>query len=748
MILTRNVEAFVVSDVASVREALAKARRNRVRTLFAVDASGRLVGALSSGDVHRWLLEQAEVDLSCPVGRACNRSVLSVPEGSAPREISARFTDRIDALPVVDGQGRLVALALRGRPRLRIGEAVVGPGEPVFVVAEIGNNHNGSVARAKELVDLAAEAGADCVKFQLRDLRSLYGSAVERDEGEDLGSQYVLDLLRRFNLEPEALFEIFDHARARGILPLCTPWDVPSFEALERYGVAAYKIASADLTHHELLARVADAGRPLLLSTGMSSEAEILDAVRLLGERGAEFALLHCNSTYPTPYKDVNLRYLTRLAEIAQVPVGYSGHERGWMVPVAAVALGACVIEKHLTLDRDLEGSDHKVSLLPDEFREMVQAIRATEAALGLGDSERVVTQGERLNRETLAKSLAAAVDLAAGEVITREKIEVVSPGRGLQPDQLRRLIGTAAPRPLARGELFYPSDLCDESFAPRDFAFDRPWGLPVRFHDFAELTADAEPDFVEFHLSYRDLDLDPADFLPARSELGFAVHAPELFAGDQVLDLASDDPAVRALGRENLARVVDLTRRLVPFFARPRRPLIVTNVGGFSADAPLDPDRRDALYARVAEELAALDTKGVEIVPQTMPPFPWHFGGQRHHNLFLAADEIRAFCQRSGARVCLDLSHTRLACNHHGWDLARFMATVGEFVAHLHVADARGVDEEGLQVGDGEIDFHHFGQLAARFCPRASFIPEVWQGHKNKGEGFWKALGRLEGLL
>ena len=748
MIVTRSVEAYLVSDAASVREALAKARRGRVRTLFVVDDSGRLVGALSSGDVHGWLLAQSDVDLACPVGRACNRSVRSLPAGTAPGAIAAAFTDSIDALPLLDDRGRLVSIAFRGRPLLRIGERAIGPGEPVFVVAEIGNNHNGSVERAVELIERAREAGADCVKFQLRDLGHLYGGAVERDEGEDLGSQYVLDLLRRFNLTPEQMAQVFEHARARGILPLCTPWDLPSLRALEACGLDAYKIASADLTHHELLRAAAESGRPLLVSTGMSSEAEIRDAVRLLGECGAAFVLLHCNSTYPTPYKDVNLRYLTRLAEIAQVPVGYSGHERGWSVPVAAVALGACVIEKHLTLDRELEGSDHKVSLLPDEFRAMVDAIRATEAALGCGDSERALSQGERLNREALAKSLAAAVDLVPGDVITRDKLTVVSPGRGLQPDRLPELLGRSVSREMARGGLFYASDLQSESFEPRDFEFERPWGLPVRFHDFRELTAEVQPDFVEFHLSYRDLELDPADYLPVHSELGLVVHAPELFARDRVLDLASEDPAERALGCENLARVVELTRRLTAFFARPRRPLIVANLGGFSADAPLDPARRAELYARVEDGLSRIDTRGVEIVPQTMPPFPWHFGGQRYHNLFLAADEIADFCRRRGARICLDLSHTKLACNHYGWDLAAFMASVGEFVAHLHVSDARGVDGEGLPIGEGEIDFHHFAQLARRHCPGASFIPEVWQGHKNKGEGFWKALAKLEGLL
>ena len=747
MIVTRNTGAYVVPDAASLREALDKARQNRVRTLFVVDATGRLVGALSSGDIHGWLLAQEEVDLSRRVVEACNRDVQSLVAGTPRSEIAARFTERIDALPLVDASGHLVSLAFRGRPELRIANFRIARGAPAFVIAEIGNNHNGSVKLAKELVDHAVEAGADCVKFQLRDLAELYGDSLERDEGEDLGSQYVLDLLRRFNLAPEAMFEVFEHARSRGILPLCTPWDLKSLEALERYGVEAYKVASADLTNHELLAAVAETGKPMLVSTGMSNEAEILEAIRLLDERAAPFALLHCNSTYPTPYKDVNLRYLKRLQELSQGPVGYSGHERGWSVVVAAVALGASVIEKHLTVDRSLEGNDHKVSLLPDEFAAMVEALRSTEAALGQGEP-RKVTQGERINREALAKSLAAAVDLKAGDTITRDQVAVVSPGRGLQPSYLRQLVGSVARRDVARGGLFYPSDLGEERPGPRDFRFSRAWGIPVRFHDFAALTRGLRPDLVEFHLSYRDLDLDPDDFLPASSDLACVVHAPELFAGDQVLDLAAESAAVRARGVANLARVVELARRLGARFSGSGPVPIVANLGGFSADAPLPPERRAALYDRVEASLARLDCEGVEILAQTMPPFPWHFGGQRHHNLFLDPDEIRAFCRRSGLRVCLDLSHTRLACAHFGWDLGRFLESVGEFVAHMHVADARGVDEEGLQIGEGDVDFHHFGELAARHCPQASFIPEVWQGHTNGGEGFWLALHRLENLL
>jgi N-acetylneuraminate synthase len=181
--------------------------------------------------------------------------------------------------------------------------------------------------------------------------------------------------------------------------------------ALEAYGMAGYKVASADFTNHDLLTAMARTAKPLIASTGMSSEAEIIASVALLRQEGASFALLHCNSTYPAPYKDVNLAYMNRLKELGDCPVGYSGHERGWFVPVAAIALGASVIEKHFTVDRAMEGNDHRVSLLPDELRAMVEAIRATEQSMGTA-AEREVTQGEMMNREVLAKSLHAATDI------------------------------------------------------------------------------------------------------------------------------------------------------------------------------------------------------------------------------------------------------------------------------------------------------------------------------------------------
>jgi sialic acid synthase SpsE/sugar phosphate isomerase/epimerase len=747
MIITKNLLPYVVSKAGTVREALSKGHKNKVRTLFVVDENGLLYGTLSSGDISKWLLLNKHVDLSSSVSQACNTSYKSVNHGAPPTEIAEQFTTRIDVLPLVDSRGLLLALAFRDRKEIYIGNYRIGEKHPVFIIAEIGNNHNGSIALAKKLIDKAIWAGADCVKFQLRDLSTLYNQTSKTNEDEDLGSQYVLDLLERFNLTAEQMCEVFDYCKEKKILHLCTPWDIKSLSILEQYGIEAYKVASADLTNHNLLIEIAKTGRPMLVSTGMSSEAEIIKSIQLLNDYGAIYVLLHCNSTYPTPYKDINLNYLSRLKELSQGPVGYSGHERGFSVPIAAVALGARVIEKHFTVDRKLEGNDHKVSLEPEEFQNMVKGIRKVEKAFGK-DSKRQISQGEMINRENLAKSLIATISIAKGDVIANDMIAIRSPGKGLQPIYIEKLVGKRAKRDIQAGDFFFSSDIEDQQYIPKPFQFRRPWGVPVRFHDFHKIEAISKPDFVEFHLSYKDIELNSSDYIHDKYRTGYMVHAPELFEGDHILDLVSPDEIYLKRSIHNITRVIKLTKILNKSFPSTLKPLIVTNMGGFSQNCHLPLDSRDELYEKLKSSLKQIDTSGVELIAQTMPPFPWHFGGQSYHNLFVDPYEISKFCDDTGLRICLDISHSKLACNYYEWNFKEFIKTVGPYTAHLHIVDAKGIDQEGLQIGSGDIDFEYLGELLDKYCPNSGFIPEIWQGHKNDGEGFWMALTKLEPYL
>jgi N-acetylneuraminate synthase len=292
----------------------------------------------------------------------------------------------------------------------------------------------------------------------------------------------------------------------------------------------------------------------------------------------------------------------------------------------------------------------------------------------------------------------------------------------------------------------FFPSDLVDTITGPRPFYFNRPWGLPVRWHDYRQMLAQSNMTLLEYHLSYKDMDVDLSKWFDEKLEIDFVVHAPELFAGDHILDLASPHDDYRARSIAEIQRVIELTRELRQWhLGSDSAPCIIINMGGFSHSVALPVDQRGEMYARIEDSLAKLDSVGVELIPQTMPPFPWHFGGQSFHNLFIDPAEIANFCERNRMRVCFDISHSQLACNHNRWSMKSFCEQVGPYTAHLHIVDAKDVDGEGLQIGEGMVDFAMIAEVLDRVCPDAGFIPEIWQGHKDNGAGFWFALDKLE---
>ncbi|MEI6622559.1 MAG: N-acetylneuraminate synthase family protein [Actinomycetes bacterium] len=746
MLLERDVAQYLVLDDEPVEGALRRITANRSRVVFVVTGEGVLVGSLTDGDFRRWVVSTDTPSLQSPCAEVANRNCRTAREGAGAALVDGMFGDGVDIVPVLDDRRRVVAVA---RPRTKsfaIGGRGVSSRDPAFIIAEIGINHNGSLDAAKRLVDAAATAGADCAKFQMRDMEALYRSGTAGMAGEDLGVQYTLDLLAESSLTNEEMFAALDYTRECGLVPLCTPWDVPTARLLSDFGLPGFKVASADLTNHELLGVLGAVGRPLIVSTGMSTEAEIIESAELLRSMPSPFALLHCNSAYPSPYKDVQLRYMDRLAELGECLVGYSGHERGSHVVIAAVARGAAIVEKHITLDRRGRGNDHVVSLEPDEFGSMVMQVRNIEEAMGT-DRARSLTQGEQLNRLSLAKSLVASTDLPAGHVVTEVDLEVRSPGRGLQPNAKPRLLGLALARAVRAGDFFYDTDL-KATVGPRAFTFDRPWGLPVRFHDYPELLPKSNPDFLEFHLSYRDMEMDLDLAVPEALDLDLTVHSPDLFHNDHILDLASDDEAVRDRSIADLQKVVNLTRALKPRFARASRPIVIVSMGGSSMHSPLPVADRPRLYERVASAVQSLDAEGVEIVAQTLPPFPWYLGGQRFCNLFVDPTETAAFSRDSGIRLCLDVSHTKLACTYLKVSFRDAVDVLAPISAHLHLVDAVGDDGEGLQIGDGDIDWVVLAEQLNRLAPGASFIPEIWQGHVGGGQGFWTALHRLEPLL
>lgn len=319
----------------------------------------------------------------------------------------------------------------------------------VYIIAEAGVNHNGRLDLAMRLVDAAALSGADAVKFQTfipEKVMSRHAQKAAYQKAATGGDESQLEMIRRLWLPYESFTALRQHCAEKGIEFISTPFDIPSLDFLMTLGMPLVKLPSGEITNLPLLLAVARTGMPAVLSTGMSTMDEIAFARATLLENGCPaMTILHCNTEYPTPYEDANIRAMLDIERRFGGPVGYSDHTPGIEAPIAAVALGAQIIEKHFTLDKTMEGPDHAASLEPDELRAMVTAIRHTEAALGSGIKE--PSPSELRNIHIARKSIVAARDIKQGELFSEENLDVKRPGDGLSPTRWFDVLGRAAKR-------------------------------------------------------------------------------------------------------------------------------------------------------------------------------------------------------------------------------------------------------------------------------------------------------------
>jgi sialic acid synthase SpsE len=339
-----------------------------------------------------------------------------------------------------------VSARVYGNTEFLIGTRAVGPGHPCYVIAEAGSNHNRDLPTALRLIEVAAEAGADAVKFQTYTAEGLYSRRTPdikylKEKGLVGDQESVWELIKRVEIPWEWHAELSSHAARCGITFFSTPFEEAAVDLLEGVGVPAYKIASYEVNHLPLIERVARTGKPMLISTGMASLGDIERALDTAAGAGAhDLMVMHCAVNYPPRFADLNLRAITTMREAFQIPIGWSDHTPGHTAEVVAVTLGACAVEKHFTLSRDQKGPDHPFALEPRELGAMVVAIRETEDALG--SSVKRVTEAEadlfRLGR----RSVVAARDVPAGGELTREDLAVKRPGFGIPIDALDQVVG------------------------------------------------------------------------------------------------------------------------------------------------------------------------------------------------------------------------------------------------------------------------------------------------------------------
>ena len=324
----------------------------------------------------------------------------------------------------------------------------------IFIIAEAGVNHNGSPETARRLADAAKSAGADCVKFQTFKAENLVSRGAQKAEYQKntTGGGSQEEMLKKLELSCSDFRALKEYCDSIGICFLSTPFDLESIDFLNTIDMPFWKIPSGEITNYPYLHAIAKTGRPVVMSTGMCNMEEIREAIRALRENGAgEIRLLHCNTEYPTPFEDVNLKAMQTLRREFGLETGYSDHTQGIEVPIAAAAAGAVMIEKHFTLDRNMEGPDHKASLEPEELAAMVRAIRNIEKATGNGI--KVPSPSEKKNIPVARKSIVAKTGIRAGEILTEENLTAKRPGTGISPMRWNEVIGTKAVRDFKEDE-------------------------------------------------------------------------------------------------------------------------------------------------------------------------------------------------------------------------------------------------------------------------------------------------------
>jgi sialic acid synthase SpsE/sugar phosphate isomerase/epimerase len=609
----------------------------------------------------------------------------------------------------------------------------------VYIIAEIGINHNGNIDTALELINKANEAGVDAVKFQKRNINKIYNSKIIGDP--NLGEwniEYLIKELKELELNKEDYDKIYDRCKELKLDLIITPFDKESVDFILKYDIKAIKNASCNMTNYDLLDYISEKNLPVLISTGMWSDKEIIESIEYFKNKNINYTLMLSNSTYPCPYEDINIEYISKLKKYSNV-VGYSGHEKGTFVPIAAVALGARIIEKHITLDKSQEGLDHKASMEPNEWNEMVQNIRLLEKALG---QNKVVNQAEMLAKQSFCLSPYSIKDLKKGDIFSEDMFELLAPGKGILQNELKDFLGKEIKRDI-------PKDKCiDKSFFIESLkieewkitSFNKKWGLKCRFHDFPKYSVLSAP-VVEFHCSQKDMYDSITGIMSNSSQL--IVHAPEL-VDKMLVDICSLKDEQRKKSLDILQHTINKTIELSKNFKG--KPKLVVHFGGMLREPSTNVDStRKKLLEMAIENFSKLnyDRNAIDVLPENLPPKPWYLGGEWNQYGFMTEEDIITFCKKFNLKMTYDICHAKLYCNCCNKNIVDFTKNIKDYVSHVHISDTRGINGEGVQIYEGDTDFGPIFEEMKDID--YSWVTEIWAGHLNNGQEQYKSMKLLE---
>ncbi|GAB1258029.1 N-acetylneuraminate synthase family protein [Aurantivibrio plasticivorans] len=601
----------------------------------------------------------------------------------------------------------------------------------VEVIAEIGINHDGSVEKARELIRESAQAGVTAIKFQYRNLSNAYA-----DTDREIGDELLLKEINRTHLEPRVIVQLCNYARELGVKPGISFFEKSDLDDFHNNmdSFDFFKLPSAELSNIELIKALLELGKHVYISTGCHEEKELEKVFKELPNTG--WTPLHCVSNYPVSIKNARLGYIKYLQDKWNRDIGYSSHDDNWEVCLLALSMGATVIERHITLDKNAQGLDHSSSSTPQEFKTLCLFANNMHA-LTAGNIPRVPNQGELLNRQNLGRSFYTGKALSAGDTVTMDNLIYRSPNTGIDRSAIDEFIGKKVHKDVPQGavltkSLFEKSENISEEVL--EFAQKNKLSLPVRLHDLDKFQALFPIGSFEFHLSHKEI-LQEIDVKQFNSNNRYSVHLPDYVNSTVLMDPFSPDEEQYKASHEILERTALFASRLQELTG-----FKVPVVGSFSV---VHSDR-ELFFEQHASIVREWQSKGVDIMMQWLPPIAWYFGGAVDLHVMNQIEDV-SYLKKYKLPICLDVCHLLLGKNYYGFSADELVKELLVNTGHIHIADAAGFDGEGLPIGEGESDnLDIIKSLLNNDCLK---VIEVWQGHLDNGAGFKRALETLASL-
>lgn len=596
------------------------------------------------------------------------------------------------------------------------------------IIAEIGINHDGDVQKAKELIGKSFQSGVHAIKFQYRNLNSSYS-----DNAKEIGDEMLSKEINRNYLSLDHIIDLSAYATDLGLEVGISFFDKKDIEDFGNKIVIFdfFKIPSVELTNSDLIDALFKLNKHLYISLGTHNEVEVVNALEKLPMTG--WTPMHCISNYPVTLDNAQLGYISYLKDQWGVGVGYSSHDDDWEVCLLAMQMGVTVIERHITLDRDANGLDHSSSSTPNHFEKISKFAKAMPILLG-GNSPKVANQGELLNRQNLGRSYYAIDNFTKGYVLSISDLEYRSPCIGLGKANIERYIRKPLQANIEKGEVITKgafNKITPISDKVISVAKKLKLSLPVRLHDYEKMESMFPIGAFEFHLSFDEVlsEIDISNICPNNK---YSIHLPDYINPTQLMNPFSKDSGQKEASLMLLDRTVKFAEKLQDLTG-----VKVPVVGSFSV---VNIDRED-FFENHSVLIKSYLRRGVEILPQWLPPIAWYFGGSVGLNVMNNLEDIEHL-KKHNLDVCMDVCHLILGRNYYHFSADLILDKLKEETRHVHIADAIGIDGEGLAIGDGDPENIFLIKKVLNYnCLK---VIEVWQGHLDNGAGFKDALIKL----